>query len=169
VLSGKVPFYQIRQEGKVGAAVVAGKKPLRPSQAVSGMEEIGDAIWGPISTCWESEAEDRPSCLQFQKDMAFHDHRSAVIPTIQFPEHKKDFAINLDLARSILTQIIGSDLSLPPPSQIPEHLQKPLSGLADNETKAETVAVAAKKLSPDDTQILVDVLDLVSLSLCLLW
>jgi hypothetical protein len=62
-------------------------------------------------------------------------------------------------------QIIGFGLPMPPPSKIPEHLQKRLSGLADNIVKAEAVAVVAKKLSPDDTQVLVDLLDLVSLSL----
>jgi hypothetical protein len=54
---------------------------------------------------------------------------------------------------------------LPPPSRIPDQLCEPLSGLADNFAKAETVAMAAKKLNPDDTQTLVDALDLVSLCL----
>jgi hypothetical protein len=62
-------------------------------------------------------------------------------------------------------RIVGSDLSMTPPSRIPEHLQKPLFGLADSRVKAEAVAVATTKLGPGDTQILVDILDLVSLSL----
>jgi hypothetical protein len=95
--------------------------------------------------------------------MVIHGNRpvpKAIIQPEAF-EHERSSPLNLDLARSILAQIVGSDISMPPPSQIPEHLQKPLSGLIDSSVKAETVAVAANKLSPGDTQILVDVLDLV--------
>jgi serine/threonine protein kinase len=173
VLSRKVPFYQIRRGTKVAAAIAGGKKPVRTSQEENGVEEIRDAIWGPVSSCWEFEAKDRPSCLQFQKvflSLVIRDDRPVPELAIQPEvfEHKKASAPNLYLARSILMQITGSDLSMPPPSKIPEHLQKPLFGLIDNRVKAEAVAVAAKKLSRDDTQILVDVLDLVSLALSLI-
>jgi hypothetical protein len=169
VLSGKVPFYQIRLETKVAVTVVAGRKPLRPSQEGNSVEEIADAIWSPVSTCWESNVKDRPSCMQFQRafsSMIIHDDRSIPKPTIQLGafKHKGSSALNLNHARSMLVRIVGSDLSMPPPSRIPEHLQKPLSGLADNRVKAEAVAVAAKKLSPDDTQILADILNLVRFS-----
>jgi hypothetical protein len=172
LLSGKVPFYQIGHEVKVGVAIAAGKIPIRPSVEGNG-EEISDAIWGPVSTCFELETKDRPSCLQFQKvfsSMVIHDNRpesKAKIRPEAF-EHERGFALDFDLARSILTQIIGSDISVLSPSQIPEHLQESLYGLVNNKAKAETVVVAAKKLSPGDTQVLVDVLDLVGFSLPLL-
>jgi hypothetical protein len=138
------------------------------------VEEIDDAIWGPVSTCFESETKDRPSCTQFQKafsSIVVSNNRSVLKAIIQPEafEHERGSALDLDLARSILTQIVGSDISMPPPSQIPEHLREPLYGLVNNEAKAETVVVAAKKLSPGDTQVLVDVLNLVGLSLSLLW
>jgi hypothetical protein len=79
-------------------------------------------------------------------------------------EHARAPAIDLERVRSILTRIIDSDASLPAPSQIPADLQKVLSGLTDSLVKAEIAVAAAKKLSPNDTQTLVDVLDLVSLS-----
>jgi hypothetical protein len=168
VLSGKASYYQIRHEAKVGRAIGAGKKPLRPSRGENGVEEISDIVWHPVSTCWEFEAKDRPGCLQIQKvfsSMVVHDDRPVPKPTVPPGafEHEKCSA-HLNLTRSILTRLIGFDQSLPPPSKIPEHLQKLLSGLTDNNAKAETVAVAAGQLGSDDTQILVDVLDLVSRS-----
>jgi hypothetical protein len=60
-------------------------------------------------------------------------------------------------------RILGSDQSFSPPSQIPEQLREPLFGLIENRVKADAVAAATKKFSPDDTQTLVDVLDLVSI------
>jgi hypothetical protein len=96
--------------------------------------------------------------------MVIQDDRLTPKPPIQPGIFKESSSLHLDRARSTLIRIVGSDLSMPPPSRIPEHIQKPLSGLADNRVKAEAVAVAAKKLSPDDTQILVNVLDLVSIS-----
>jgi hypothetical protein len=173
VLSGNVPFYQIRQDARVAAAVATGKKPIRPSPGGNGMDEIDDGIWGPVSTCFKSKTKDRPSCIQLQKaflSMVIHDNRPVPKAIIQPEalEHERGSALDLDLARSILTQIVNSDISMPPPSQIPEHLQEPLYGLVNDEVKAEYVVVAAKKLSPGDTQTLVNVLDLVGLSLSLL-
>jgi hypothetical protein len=71
---------------------------------------------------------------------------------------------HLEHAKCLITRILGVEQPMPPPSQIPEHLRGPLSRLAGDLAKAEAVAVATKKLSPDDTQTLVDALDLVSLS-----
>jgi hypothetical protein len=170
VLSGKVPFYQIRLVTKVASAITAGKKPTRPNPQGNGVEEVADAIWSPVSTCWEFETKDRPSCIQFQdafSSRVIQDDRPTPKPPIQPGTFEESSSLHLDRARSTLMRIVGSGLSMPPPSRIPEHFQKPLFGLADNGVKAEAVAVAAKKLSPDNTQILVDVLDLVSIFLSL--
>jgi hypothetical protein len=94
--------------------------------------------------------------------MVIHDDRPMTKPPIPTGAFRESSSLHIDRARSILMRIVGSDPSTPLPSRIPEHLQKSLSGLADNRVKAEAVAAAAKKLSPDDTQVLVDVLDLVS-------
>jgi hypothetical protein len=77
-------------------------------------------------------------------------------------------ATDLEDMRPLLNRVVGSNQLLPPPSRIPEQLREPLTGLADNLSKAETVAMAAKKLNPDDTQTLVDVLDIVSLLVVLI-
>jgi hypothetical protein len=70
--------------------------------------------------------------------------------------------IDLESMTALLSRVLGSDHLLPPPSQIPKHLREPLSRLIDNSARAMAIAVAAKKLNPDDTQALVDALDLVS-------
>jgi hypothetical protein len=174
VLSRNVPFCQYRQETKVTAALLKKGKPTRPGHEGVGGDEISDAIWRPVSTCFEFEAEDRPSCAQLQKifsSIDIHDDRPVQNAATRFNavEHTRASASDLERARSILARIIDVGSSMPPPSQIPEDLQKVLSGLTDSVVKAEAVALAAKKLSPNDTQALVDVLDLVSLLSSLLF
>jgi hypothetical protein len=172
VLSGKVPFYQIRSEAKIGAAITARKTPVRPSQEGNSGEDIKDAIWRPVSSCWEFDTKDRLSCLQFQSifsSTTVNDDRHIAKPSIRTGDfgHLKNIVLNVDIAGSILTRIVGPDLSKAPSSQIPEHLQNPVFGLVDNIAKAESVAAAATKLSSGDTQILADMLDLVGFSLFL--
>jgi hypothetical protein len=164
VLSGNVPFCQYRQEVKIGLAVGMGKRPIRPGQEGVGGEEVNDITWRPVSACWEFEPEDRPNCLKLHRaftSMNIHDDRPA--PRSEASGEFEAPAIDLGSVGALLNRILGSDKILPPPSQIPEHLREPLSGLVDSRPKAETVAMAAKKMNTYDTQTLVDVLDLVSL------
>jgi hypothetical protein len=103
--------------------------------------------------------------MQFQKafsSMVVHDDRPTPKPPIPPGAFEEKNSFYVERARSVLMQIVVSDPSMPPASRIPELIQKPLSGLVDNRVKAEAVAVAAKKLSANDTQILVDVLDVVN-------
>jgi hypothetical protein len=168
VLSSNIPFHQHRQDIKVMAALLKKGKPTRPGQEGTGGDKIDDVIWRPVSTCWEFEPENRPSCAQFHRIFAsidIHDDRPVQKAEVQLDavEHATAPAIDLERVKSILARITDSDPSLPPPSEIPADLQKVLSSLTDNVIKTEAVAVAAKKLNPNDTQTLVDVLDLVSL------
>ncbi|KXN84000.1 Serine/threonine-protein kinase HT1 [Leucoagaricus sp. SymC.cos] len=92
---------------------------------------------------------------------------------IGFPEAKAiiDFevlnrsTINLQHARAILERALGSDQ--PSSLQIPEHLRSALLRLARDSTNTNSQKVArgavtaAKKLSHDNSQVLVDALDLV--------
>jgi hypothetical protein len=166
MLSGKSPYWKV-QDFRVSATIMKGKKPSRPGQDGTSGEEISDTIWRPTSMCWETEPDARPCCSEVQAAFAcmdIHDDRPIPQPIIPPEVVKRVEALPLGLgrARTILSQIIGSDHSMPPLSQIPEHLQELVSGLADNFVKADAVAVAAKKLNPNDTQAFVDVLDLVS-------
>jgi hypothetical protein len=133
-----------------------------------GGDEMNDGIWRPVSACWEPKPKDRPRAtevLNALSSMDIHDDRPAATSFVA-----SDFLqtmitpIHLERAKILMTQILGIEQSIPPPSQIPEPLRGPLSGLAGNLANAEAVAVALKKLSPDDTQTLVDALDLVSFS-----
>jgi hypothetical protein len=164
VLSGNVPFCHYRQELKIALAVGMGQRPIRPGQEGVGGEEVNDITWRPVSACWEFEPEDRPSCLKLHDafaSMNIHDDRPA--PRSEASGEFEAPAIDLESIGSLLNRVLGSDRILPPPSRILDHLREPLSGLADSLPKAKTVAVAAKKLNPGDTQTLVDALDLVSL------
>ncbi|KAF5361875.1 hypothetical protein D9756_002591 [Leucocoprinus leucothites] len=162
VLSGVVPFYHITKEFKVAVAIAAGNKPTRPGKAgkKSG-GEIGDAIWQIMLMCWEFEPEARPTCLTVQQmflGMVLQDERPPAKLMVQ-PEAMKRSAVNLEQARASLTRVLGSD-SLPS-LRVPEHLRESLSSLVPDTTRLNATTTAAKKLSPNDTQMFVDFLDLV--------
>jgi hypothetical protein len=127
---------------------------------------MNDGIWRPVSACWEPKPKDRPRAteiLNALSGMDIHDGRPAATAFVV-----SDFlqttitSSHLERAKFLMTRILGTEQSMPAPSQIPEHLRGSLSGLAGDRTKAEAVAVAVKKLSSGDTQTLVDALDLVS-------
>jgi hypothetical protein len=133
-----------------------------------GGEEISDGIWRPVSACWKLEAKDRPfatEILNALSGMDIHDDRPAAtaLATLDFLQTTITSS-HLERAKFLMTRILGTEQSMPAPSQIPEHLRGPICGLADDRVKVEAVAVAVKKLSPHDTQTLVDALDLVSFS-----
>jgi hypothetical protein len=131
-------------------------------------DEISDGIWRPVSACWEPKPKDRPRATEILDAfsvMDIHDDRPAATAFAA-----SDFlqtmitSSHLEHAKFLMTRILGTEQSMPAPSQIPERLRGPLSGLAGDGAKAEAMAVAVKKLSSDDTQTLVDALDLVSFS-----
>jgi hypothetical protein len=168
VLSGNVPFYQLSQERKVATAIAKGKRPTRPGQEGAGGEEINDGIWRPVSACWEFNPEDRPRCIEILNafsSMDIQDNRQTAM-VLTMPERLQTILTSGDIehARCLMTRILGAEESMPPPSQIPDLLRGQLFGLVGDRAKAEAVAVTVKKLSSDDTQTLVDALDLVSLS-----
>jgi hypothetical protein len=123
-----------------------------------------------VLACWEFDPEARPSCFRLYEafsGMGIHDDRPVPKSTIRSAllGEIEISAVYLENMRFLLRRVLDSDVLLSPPSQIPEHLREPLSKLADNSAKANTVALVAKKLNPDDTQALVDALDLVSICL----
>ncbi|KAF5361872.1 hypothetical protein D9756_002598 [Leucocoprinus leucothites] len=160
VLTGNIPFCHITKEFRVALAIAGGTKPSRPGRGVGG-NEIDDAIWQIMLMCWEFEPEGRPACLTIQQmlmGMVIQDDRIAAKPMVR-PEAMKRSSIDIEQAKGRLIGVLGSDQS--PSLRVPEHLRKSLATFVSDTTKLNATAVAAKKLSPSDTQMLVDFLDLV--------
>ncbi|KAF5354620.1 hypothetical protein D9756_005574 [Leucocoprinus leucothites] len=157
VLSGNAPFCQLSSDLKAGIAIAKGNKPDRPKDG--GIDE-GDTIWQLMLACWEYEPEDRPSCLKVQQiflGMNIQDDRPAAKPMI-CPELLTGLAVDLDLVRTNLTQVLGSDH--PFSLRVPKNLRDLVLRVAPNPTKLKAAAAAVNKLSPDDTQLFLDFLDL---------
>ncbi|KXN84853.1 hypothetical protein AN958_12021 [Leucoagaricus sp. SymC.cos] len=71
----------------------------------------------------------------------------------------KSSITNLELAKAVLLQILGSHEPASP--QVPKYLHDTLSWLIRNSKALDTTKVAAKKLNCDNTQTLVDLIELV--------
>ncbi|KXN90938.1 Cell division control protein 15 [Leucoagaricus sp. SymC.cos] len=160
VTSGQVPFCQILNDYKAAIAIGRGDKPARPGQDGRSGNIISDAIWNLLMLCWEYKAGDRPTSSKI-KEMLLHVHikddRPEPKPMIEF-EALRTSEINLELAKNILTQALGSHQR---PLQVPEHLRDTLSRLVRDSKAFSATVVAAKKLTPDDTQTFVDSIELV--------
>ncbi|KAF5361836.1 hypothetical protein D9756_002616 [Leucocoprinus leucothites] len=160
ILSGKVPFFQIAKDFRVAGAISQGSKPLRPGQEGVDGSSIDDAVWRLLLLCWKFEPEERPPCLKVHQillGMGVHNGHPGMKPLVR-SEAIKLSSFDLERAKTSLTRILGSDDQTF--FRVPEHLRSSLSNLVPNAAKFGETAIAARKLSPDDTQQLVDFLDL---------
>ncbi|KXN92514.1 Serine/threonine-protein kinase HT1 [Leucoagaricus sp. SymC.cos] len=160
VLSGKVLFCQISSDSKAISAIGRGDKPARPGQDGRGGSAINNAIWDLLMRCWEYEAADCPTSSNFQ-EMLLYMHTEDCHPepkSIIEPKAIQSSITNLELAKAVLSQILGSHE--PASLQVPKHLRDTLSQLVCNSEALDTTEVAAKKLNRDDTQTLVDLIEL---------
>ncbi|KXN89684.1 hypothetical protein AN958_05346 [Leucoagaricus sp. SymC.cos] len=163
VLSGEVPFCQCSSNWNANSAIAQGDKPAQPGQDGRDGGAISDMMWDLLMLCWEYVATDRPTSLKVQ-EMLSHMHigdghlEPSSESTIE-PEATKSSIINVKLAKTILSQILGSHqvASL----QVPKHLRDTLSWLIRDSKALHAAQVAAKKLNCDDTQTLVDLIELV--------
>ncbi|KXN84851.1 Serine/threonine-protein kinase HT1 [Leucoagaricus sp. SymC.cos] len=161
LLSGKVPFCQFSNDFRAISAIGRGDKPARPGQDGRGGSAIGDAIWDLLMRCWEYEVTDRSPSSKIQEMLSYictEDRRPEPMSIIE-PEAIKPPATNLELAQAVLSQILGSHE--PASLQVPKHLRDTLSRLVHDSEALDAVKVAAKKLNHDDTQTLVDLIELV--------
>jgi len=69
MFSGNWPFYDVRNDFQVMMAVQAGKRPLRPSYALSRIRGLNDEIWHLIETCWNQEPSQRPTSDQILEQL----------------------------------------------------------------------------------------------------
>ncbi|KXN81904.1 Tyrosine-protein kinase CSK [Leucoagaricus sp. SymC.cos] len=163
VLSGKVPFCQCSSDIKANSAIARGDKPARPGQDRRGGGAINDTTWDLLMMCWEYAAVDRPTSLKFQ-EMLSHIRIEDVRPepkpeSIIEPEAAKSSVIDVELAKAILSQVLGSNQATS--QQVPKRLRDTLFRLVRDSEALSAAQVAAKKLDRDDTQTLVDLIELV--------
>ncbi|KXN85809.1 Tyrosine-protein kinase CSK [Leucoagaricus sp. SymC.cos] len=161
VLSGKVPFCQCSSDFKAISAIARGDKPARPGPDGPGGIAISDVTWDLLMMCWEYEAVDRPTSSKFHEMLSrMHSGDGRPEPrSIIEPEAIKSSIIDIELAKTILSQILGSHQQAS--VQVPKHLRDTLSRLVRDSGALSAAQVAAKKLNRDDTQTLVDLIELV--------
>ncbi|KXN89677.1 Tyrosine-protein kinase CSK [Leucoagaricus sp. SymC.cos] len=143
VLSGRVPFCQFPNDFKATAAIGKGHKPAQPGCEGRSRDKISDMIWNILLLCWEYEAVDHLTCLKVQEmlsHMQIEDHCSELKPMVPFKALKTS-EIDPKPTKNILIKVLGS--YQPSSSQVLKYL------------------VAARTLSHDDTQTLVNFLKLV--------
>ncbi|KXN92522.1 Alpha-xylosidase [Leucoagaricus sp. SymC.cos] len=161
VLSGKAPFCQFSSDFKAISAIGRGDKPARPGHNGRGGSAISDAIWDWLMMCWEYEDADRPTSSKLQEILSYmhvEDHHPEP-KSIIGPKAIKSSITNLELAKAVLSQILDSHE--PASLQVPKHLCDTLSRLIRDSKALDAAKAAAKKLNRDDTQILVDLIELV--------
>ncbi|KXN81246.1 hypothetical protein AN958_05587 [Leucoagaricus sp. SymC.cos] len=159
VLSGKVPFSQFAKDIIVPAAIEREEKPARPGQEGRGGDPIRDTVWNLLLRCWEYEAEERPKLQEILLHMHVEDNRPKQKLKIRLDPLETSGTIDLKAAKMILKQTLGPHQSSP--LKIPEHLRDTVSLLVRDSEALDTTTVAANKLTREDTQILVDLIELV--------
>ncbi|KXN83977.1 hypothetical protein AN958_00622 [Leucoagaricus sp. SymC.cos] len=159
VLSGKVPFFQFAGDHIVSAAIAREEKPARPGQEGRGGDPIRDTVWNLLLRCWEYEAEERPKLQEILLHMHAEDNRPKQKLMNRLDPLETSGTIDLKAAKMILKQTLGPHQSSP--LKIPEHLRDTVSLLVRDSEALDTTTVAANKLTREDTQILVDLIELV--------
>ncbi|KXN83999.1 Cytokinesis protein sepH [Leucoagaricus sp. SymC.cos] len=165
-LSGKVPFFQLSKDSRVSIAIGRGDKPLRPGQEGDG-DGIITEVWRLLLACWEYRAQDRTDLLRVKEvlsNVSHQDNRPVPKPMLA-SDALNGYTEDTGRAEAILIQVLGTEQ--PSTLRVPEHLRGSLFTLAgeshdSDAPKRSANMAAAKKLSPQETQVLVDLLDLLS-------
>ncbi|KAJ3577028.1 hypothetical protein NP233_g38 [Leucocoprinus birnbaumii] len=155
VFAGNVPYSHIAIEFKLSAAVATGSKPSRPGRGGTKGNEIDDAIWQLMLTCWEFEPEDRPRCLTIQqiiRGMINENvcHSAPITMAIPFGVIE-GFAVNLEEMKARLVQVLGSEHL--PSFRVPEYLRNLVTAFVSDIARFRATVSAASKL--DLTRIMI--------------
>lgn len=67
ILTGRVPFHELPNDVTVMFKVIEGNRPSRP-EACSGTAAL-DSLWKLLETCWDGEAEKRPSAAEIVRGL----------------------------------------------------------------------------------------------------
>ncbi|KAJ7873721.1 kinase-like domain-containing protein, partial [Mycena leptocephala] len=62
IMSGTIPFPELRQDTAVIFAVIEGKRPLQPMSCTG--TTVLDSLWELLNNCWEGRAKMRPTAPQ---------------------------------------------------------------------------------------------------------
>ncbi|KAJ7855358.1 kinase-like domain-containing protein, partial [Mycena leptocephala] len=62
IMSGTIPFPELRQDTAVIFTVIGGKRPSRPMSCTG--TAVLDSLWELLNNCWEGRAEMRPTAPQ---------------------------------------------------------------------------------------------------------
>ncbi|KAJ3564996.1 hypothetical protein NP233_g7925 [Leucocoprinus birnbaumii] len=160
IISDKQPFFQVAKEFHVSSAILKGKKPVRPG--VDGVDgyEINSTIWQTLLMCWKLEPSERPPCLKVYQiivGMGTQCERQIAKP-VTGSDILKSSVVDLERAKSSLIGVLGYKAASS--LRVPEHLRNSLLKLIPDANKLEAARAVVLKLSPDETQCLVDFLDL---------
>ena len=71
VLSGKVPYYHLRNEGQVLIELYRKVKPTRPESAF-----LTDELWGFIGHCWNDKPDARPTSVDISSKIHHYHQRT---------------------------------------------------------------------------------------------
>lgn len=63
VVTGKMPYSDIKNGNRVMKNVTEGKLPVRPKE-MSSATKCGDARWNMLLSCWNMKANRRPTALK---------------------------------------------------------------------------------------------------------
>ena len=78
MFSGKIPFFEVRQNAAVLAAVLGGTRPSRPSGPSA--EELTEPIWELMQHCWSADPATRPTLTQISVTLGFEPLSQHILP-----------------------------------------------------------------------------------------
>ncbi|KAJ7222240.1 kinase-like domain-containing protein, partial [Mycena pura] len=67
ILTGKVPFFEFREEAAVLFKVLDGNRPSKPTSSLDTL--CFDRLWNLFESCWKQEPEARPACFEIVKQL----------------------------------------------------------------------------------------------------
>ena len=72
-MTGKVPFFQTKNNYSIPMLVLAGNRPRKPDPIDPAYQAYGltEPIWSLIETCWNEDATLRPTALELQRANLF--------------------------------------------------------------------------------------------------
>ncbi|KAJ3519976.1 hypothetical protein NMY22_g12955 [Coprinellus aureogranulatus] len=73
IMTGNVPFYQIKNHYSIAVLILKGERPKKPTSEEPAFQDFGltEDIWTLMESCWVEDPEQRPSAEELQRDTRF--------------------------------------------------------------------------------------------------